>query len=381
MKPSASFCEGLFGGVYAGRRVLLTGHTGFKGSWMALWLRQLGAQVSTLALPAETSPSHHEALSQWAKAQPPGLAPLVHETLADLRDAQAVVDAVQAAQPEFVFHLAAQALVRPGYADPAATYATNVMGLVHVLEAVRQCPSVRVMLNVTTDKCYENVQTSVGYVESDKLGGHDPYSASKACAELVTASYRSSFLGLGDRPGGLVGLATARAGNVIGGGDWSTDRLVPDLMRAAMTGQVVPIRNPLATRPWQHVLEPLAAYLHLGHRLWQDPLVHARAWNFGPSSEGHLSVGTMVELFASRWPAIRCAHDAGSHPHEAQLLHLDCSAAHELLDWHPVWPLEAMIDATTHWYRQWHEAGALITHQQLTQFVNDARQARAVWAS
>jgi len=384
MRSDPSLHAGLFGQVYQGRRVLVTGHTGFKGSWLVYWLRRLGAQVHTLALPAQTRPSHHQELTRVLRDAPgalPELAALGGERLLDLNDAEAVRHAVLAAQPEFVFHLAAQALVRHSYQDPAGTFATNVMGLVNVLEAVRACPIVRVVLNVTTDKCYENIDTDVAYVEGCKLGGHDPYSASKACAELVTASYRASFLGLNDRPGGVVALATARAGNVIGGGDWSADRLVPDLMRAAAQGQVVPIRNPNATRPWQHVLEPLAAYLHLAHRLWMDPVAHAGAWNFGPDADGHLSVGDMVERFANAWPAVRVEADTQPQPHEARLLHLDCSHAHQHLHWRPVWGTDAMVQATTQWYRRWYEAGEVLTPQQLDAFVRDAARAGLAWAA
>lgn len=368
----------LFGGLYAGLRVMVTGHTGFKGSWLVHWLRRMGAQVSTLALPAVTQPSHHALLQ--VQSAPASIAALHAETLVDLSDGNAVRQAMTEAQPELVLHLAAQALVRPSYADAPGTFATNVMGLVHVLEAVRHTPSVRGLLNVTTDKCYQNLGRQAGYRESDALGGHDPYSASKACAELVTASYRDSFLSAADRVGGPVAVATARAGNVIGGGDWSADRLVPDLVRAAVSGQPVQIRYPHATRPWQHVLEPLAAYLLLGQRLLTQPAAATGAWNIGPLPQGHLSVGQVVRQMAECWPAIRHELDTRPQLHEAALLHLDCSRAHTELGWRPVWDAPEMIQHTMAWYRAWHEQGRVLTDLQLDSFVHAARLQGQPWA-
>ncbi|MEY4748205.1 MAG: CDP-glucose 4,6-dehydratase [Pseudomonadota bacterium] len=362
----------LFGGVYAGRRVLVTGHTGFKGSWLALWLQQMGAQVQGLALPAE-GPDNHAAL----------LALDLDARMVDLRDADAVRAAMQALRPDIVFHLAAQALVRPSYADPAQTYATNVQGLVHLYEAVRATSSVRAVLVATTDKVYANQHTRRGYHEDDRLGGHDPYSASKACAELVSASYRASFFGRDDGRGHAVALATARAGNVIGGGDWSVDRLLPDLVRAALSGEVCVLRHPASTRPWQHVLEPLAGYLLLGQRLLEQPADVANAWNFGPDSQGHLSVAEIVGQFAHHWPALRHRVDAASAAglHEAELLHLDCSRARRDLGWRPVWPAATMLERTAAWYRAYHEGGRLDSLADLQRYVADARQTGAVWCS
>ena len=361
---------GLFGGVYAGRRVLVTGHSGFKGSWLALWLRRLGAQVCGLALPAPDEPNHAALLKL----------PL-DETLVDLRDAAAVRDALRRFAPEVVFHLAAQALVRRSYREPQATFETNVLGLVNLFEAVRATPSVRVLVNATSDKCYENRQLARGYHEVDPLGGHDPYSASKACAEIVSASYRASFLAQDDGRGHPVALATARAGNVIGGGDWSEDRLVPDLVRAALAGCSTQVRNPGATRPWQHVLEPLSGYLLLGQRLLADPSSCAAAWNFGPSAQdGHLSVGQVMERFAAHWPAMRHEVDRQPQPHEAALLHLDCSKAQRDLGWQPVWTAQTMIARTAGWYCAWHEQGRVDSAQDLQRYVADARAAGRVWA-
>lgn len=366
----------LFGGVYRGRRVLVTGHTGFKGSWLVYWLRSLGAEVSALALPAGASPNHHDLLSELG---PQGLVGDVDGLFVDIREPRAIHETVRRLAPEVVFHLAAQALVRPSYADAPGTLATNVMGLVHVLEAVRATPSVKVVLNVTTDKCYDNRNTTTGYVESDALGGLDPYSASKACAELISASYRASFLA--QRPSGPVALATARAGNVIGGGDWAVDRLVPDLVRAAMTGGVVPLRHPHAVRPWQHVLEPLSGYLLLGQRLLDDPTAHSEAWNFGPLPQGHLSVGEVAQAFMAHWPQARCELDTAEHPHEAQRLYLDCSKAHQRLGWHPVWSSATAIERTAHWYQAWASDKHIGTGQDLSRYVADARAASLGWAT
>ena len=360
--------DDLFGGAYIGRRVLVTGHTGFKGSWLALWLQALGADVFGLALPAESGPNHLQLL---------GLA--MEEALVDLRDASAVVAALQRFQPEVVFHLAAQPLVRRSYREPTATFDVNVMGLVHLLEAVRAVPSVKVVVNATTDKCYLNRESAHGYREDDALGGHDPYSASKACAEIVSASYRSSFLAAGkDR---VVALATARAGNVVGGGDWSEDRLIPDLVRSATSGSSVAIRYPQATRPWQHVLDPLAGYLMLGERLLADPRGDAEAWNFGPDGSSQLSVAQVIVAFARQWPAVRCDVDRRPQPHEAGLLHLDCTKARERLGWRPVWDAATTLERTAAWYRRQHQRGEVASRADIDRYVADARGAGLPWAA
>lgn len=359
-----------FGGAYRGRRVLVTGHTGFKGSWLALWLHEMGASVCGLALAPDGEPNHSRLLG------------LRHdEALVDLRDADAVRAAVQGFAPDIVFHLGAQALVRRSYREPAATFATNVSGLVHVLEAVRATPSVRVVVNATSDKCYANVDTRRGYREDDVLGGHDPYSASKACAEIVSASYRRSFLAGDDGRGHRVALATARAGNVVGGGDWSEDRLVPDLVRSAAGGDAAVIRCPGATRPWQHVLEPLAGYLMLGQRLLADPDGAEGAWNFGPDAAGELSVADAIAAFSAHWPAVRCRIEPDPRLHEAGLLHLDCSKAHSQLGWRPVWHAGTAFRRTARWYRSHHEHGVIDSHADLRDYVADARAARLAWAS
>ena len=363
-----------FKNTFQGRRVLVTGHTGFKGSWLALWLHTLGAQVCGLALPADEGQCHARLLKL----------PL-DQALIDLRDATAVRVALRHFQPEIVFHLGAQALVRRGYRDPASTFDTNVMGLVNLLDAVRATASVRVVVNATSDKCYAQSGSERAYREDDALGGHDPYSASKACAELVSASYRSSYFSQDDGRGHTVALATARAGNVLGGGDWSEDRLIPDLVRSAVTGNAVPIRYPQATRPWQHVLEPLAGYLMLAQRLWMDPSVAAGAWNFGPTADGHLSVAKVIEGFSQHWPAVRWELEDSPHlgkpMHEAALLHLDIHKAKTELGWQPVWSVNTTLQRTAHWYRRQHEQGELCSREDIAQYSADARIAGLAWAA
>jgi len=325
---------------WAGRRVLLTGHTGFKGGWLALWLQELGAEVYGYALPAPVEPS------LWQVAR---LAERVPGTLADIRDAQRVAEVVAAFRPEVVLHLAAQPLVRESYRVPADTYATNVMGTVNLLDALGRSDSVRAVLVVTSDKCYENREWLWPYRESDGLGGHDPYSSSKACVELLCASWRESFL----RESG-VALATARAGNVIGGGDWSVDRLLPDILRAWQAGQSLTLRFPQAVRPWQHVLEPLHGYLRLAQALVEQGQAVASAWNFGPDNEGLVSVGELVQRLAQYWPGqAPWTVEATGQPHEAGLLALDSSQARARLGWRPLWTLQQAIERTLDWHQAW----------------------------
>jgi CDP-glucose 4,6-dehydratase len=359
----------LFGSSYLGRRVLVTGHTGFKGSWLALWLQALGAEVAGLALDPDTDPAHWNLL---------GLQ-LAHDARVDLRDAAGVHAAVAAFQPEVVFHLAAQPLVRRGYREPVTTFDSNVGGLVHLLEAVRSCASVRVVVNATTDKVYEAHATSTGYREDDRLGGHDPYSTSKACAELVSACYRRSYFDHDDGRGHVVQLATARAGNVIGGGDWGVDRLVPDLVRAAASGQPLRLRNPQATRPWQHVLEPLSGYLRIGQVLLAGDAV-GDAWNLGPAADATLAVGEVVARLHQAWPQLQVEPDRGSHPHEAAELTLDCSKAGRELGWHPVWNTDMTLRRTALWYQAFAEGQRVRSRDDLAAYVADARRAALVWA-
>ena len=356
----------MFGDHYAGRRVLVTGHTGFKGSWLALWLRRLGAQVAGLALDPDTTPSH------WAGLGLDGVA----DFRVDLRDAAGVRDAVAQFAPQAIFHLAAQPLVRRSYRAPVDTFAVNVQGLVNLYEAVRACPAVRVVVNATTDKVYADAQRAQGYVEDDPLGGHDPYSASKACAEIVSDSYRKSFFATA--PGGPR-LATARAGNVFGGGDWAEERLVPDLVRAAGAGQPLRLRHPDAVRPWQHVLEPLSGYLMLGKALAGDA-ADSGAWNFGPGPDGEITVAALARKLATHWPALAIEAEPGAHPHEAAVLRLDAGKARRLLGWSPVWTADESIARTAQWYRQFQEDGTLRTDADLDAFIAAARERNAAWA-
>ncbi len=378
-RPVEADFETAFGGIYAGRRVLVTGHTGFKGSWLALWLRALGAQVSGLALAPVGAPNHSRMLGMP-----------MDEALVDLRDAGALKLALQRFQPEIVFHLAAQPLVRLSYREPTVTWASNTMGLVNLLEAVRATPSVRAVVNVTSDKCYAQAPQPEGsarhaFAEDDLLGGHDPYSASKACAEIISASYRASFFDRDDGRGHRVGLATARAGNVIGGGDWGEDRLVPDLMRDVARGQVTPIRNPQATRPWQHVLDPLAGYLMLGQRLLSQPGADGGAWNFGPDGLGHIHVGELVARLAALWPAIRCEFadnaDNEAPPHEATWLALDCRKAKRELGWAPVWDIHTTLARTANWYRCLQQQARVNSEDDLRQYMRDAASAGLRWCA
>ena len=355
----------LFSGIYAGRRVLVTGHTGFKGSWLCLWLNALGARVSGLALAPETEPAHWNLLALRD----------VQDLRVDLRDAPAVRQALEQTQPEVIFHLAAQPLVRRSYREPVVTFDTNVLGLVNLLEAVRVTPSVRALVNVTTDKVYLEQPADTGYREDHPLGGHDPYSTSKACAELVTECYRKSFFA-GTGPA----AATARAGNVIGGGDWSEDRLVPDMVRAASTHSTLQIRNPEAVRPWQHVLEPLAGYLRLGELLLAGNPVEG-PWNFGPDSDSTMPVQVLVSLMQSYWPTLRVAHQPGVHPHEAKTLQLDSSKARLQLGWKPVWSAESALQSTICWYRDFYERGEVGSRNDLQAYVDAARMAKLEWVA
>jgi CDP-glucose 4,6-dehydratase len=323
-----------------GRRVLLTGHTGFKGSWMSLWLASLGAHVTGLSLGVPTEPS----LFKLARVEE-GMDSLT----GDIRDLQAIASAISRAEPEIVIHMAAQPLVRRSFTRPRETFETNVMGTVNVLDAIRHSDSVRAVVVVTSDKCYENGEHERPYLEHDPMGGHDPYSASKGAAELVTSAYRRSFF---QDPSGPR-VASARAGNVIGGGDWGEDRLVPDIVRAARAGDTLRLRNPGAVRPWQHVLNPLSGYLVLAQALYGSP-EHATAWNFGPDERNGQTVGWIVERFSQLWPGgVRWTQDEGPRPHEAHYLKLDSSRARERLGWRPVMGLEEGIEATAGWYEAW----------------------------
>lgn len=324
---------------WLGKRVFLTGHTGFKGSWLSLWLQSLGAQVHGLALEPPTSPN----LFTVAQVK----VGMVSHTIGDIRDLVTVQKAMHAAQPDIVIHMAAQPLVRLSYADPVVTYATNVMGSVHVLESARHSPSVKAIVVVTTDKCYENKEWAWSYRENEPMGGHDPYSSSKGCSELVTSAYRSSFF----QSNGIA-VASARAGNVIGGGDWAADRLVPDILRAFEQCQPVTIRNPHATRPWQHVLEPISGYMTLAERLYTHGNAFAEGWNFGPKDDDAQPVQWIVEHIVNAWgKGASWQQDGGIHPHEAKYLKLDISKAKDRLGWQPRWSLATALELITSWHQ------------------------------
>jgi CDP-glucose 4,6-dehydratase len=329
---------------WRGKRVFLTGHTGFKGSWLSLWLQSLGAEVSGYALPPPPGPSLFES-ARVGKG--------MHSILADVRDLEKLANALRESRAEIVFHLAAQPLVRQSYVDPVETYSTNVMGTVHLLEAVRRTPGVRAVINVTTDKCYENREWLWGYRENEPMGGYDPYSNSKGCSELVTSAYRSSFFNPRSHAEHGVAVATARAGNVIGGGDWAKDRLIPDIMAAMLRGQPVLIRNPHAIRPWQHVLEPLRGYLMLAERLCEAGPEYAEAWNFGPNDEDARPVEWIAGFLTHSWGGgATWQVDGARHPHEAHFLKLDISKARSRLGWHPVLALEQALTLVTEWHRE-----------------------------
>lgn len=354
-----------FGGVYNGLRVLVTGHTGFKGSWLALWLKAMGAEVTGVALPPDTDPSHWDLLHLDAV-----------DRRVDIRNQADLVATIEKARPQVVFHLAAQSLVRKSYSDPVETWSTNVLGTANVLEACRHTPSVRAILVVTTDKCYENREWVWGYRETDRLGGHDPYSASKAAVELLAASYRSSYF---DGSGNAL-VATARAGNVIGGGDWAQDRLIPDLARALTSRTPLVVRYPSATRPWQHVLESLSGYLLLAAKLLEGKRELAAAWNFGPDAGSNRSVSDVLAGLTKKWPEIRWSLSTEKHPHEAGLLWLDSSKAREHLKWKPVWDFNATLEKTADWYREFFSTGKLRSEQQIREYAADARAVGLAWA-
>lgn len=349
---------------FHGKKILLTGHTGFKGSWLSLWLRQLGAEVYGIALPANTEPCHFELFSEPIRG-----------AMFDINDRLKLLKHVQAFEPNLVLHLAAQPLVRQSYDDPIQTWQTNVMGTVNLLDACRETPSVKAVIVVTTDKVYENIGQLHGYLESDALGGHDPYSASKAACELVVQSYRRSFFA---EKGVL--LATARAGNVIGGGDWSRDRLIPDVIRASQQGAELLVRYPHAIRPWQHVLDALSGYLLLAARLLAGQKECAAAWNFGPAAGATQNVETVLLQMKKFWPDLTWLQDNSAFVTEAKVLTLDSNKALTALQWRPVWDFETTAAMTADWYQNFYEQQKIISIQQLNQYCQDAKVEGLPWA-
>lgn len=361
-----------FGDIYRGKRVLVTGHTGFKGSWLCEWLLALGADVTGLALPPATTPALFDEL---------GLSGRLQDRRGDIRDLATVRAAVHAARPDFVFHLAAQPLVRLSYAQPAETYATNIMGTVHVLEAVRLAGIRCAVVVVTTDKCYENTERAHAYHEDEPMGGHDPYSSSKGATELVVSAYRRSYFSAADSP---VKLASARAGNVIGGGDWALDRIVPDCIRSLQRGEVIPVRNRHATRPWQHVLEPLSGYLWLGARLASSaPRGElASAFNFGPTPAATQPVAALVAEVLKHWPGKWEDRTDPRAVHEATLLSLAIDKAGRVLGWKPVWDFPATIAHTVEWYRSVSADASVapgLTRRQIATYEAAARALKLTW--
>jgi CDP-glucose 4,6-dehydratase len=355
----------MFSDIYKNRKILVTGHTGFKGSWLTLWLKMLGAEVVGISLPSETSPNHWDLLALG-----------IESSYIDIRDEDLLRRKIAEIKPEVVFHLAAQPLVRRSYRKPLETWATNVMGTANVLDACLQVNQLAAVIVVTTDKCYENKEWVWGYRENDALGGHDPYSASKAGSELVTASYRRSFYNKVASPL----LASARAGNVIGGGDWSEDRLIPDMVRSVSAEASLEIRSPDATRPWQHVLECLSGYLILGQQLLTGDQSFADAWNFGPEREGNRKVRQVLETLNANWPAMKWHTNDSPQLHEAQLLHLDSGKARERLDWRPVWTFEEGVAATAEWYKAWQHGNNIISVTQIEDYAKIAKERGLIWA-
>ena len=323
------------------KKVFLTGHTGFKGSWLSLWLQSMGAIVKGYSLAPPTNPS------LFVEAD---VATNMDSEIGDIRDLELLKESMLNFNPEILIHMAAQPLVRLSYIEPVDTYTTNVIGTVNVLEAARSCPNLKVIVSVTTDKCYENKEWAWGYRENEPMGGHDPYSSSKGCAELVTSAYRNSFFNTKD----TAALATARAGNVIGGGDWAEDRLIPDILKAFENSNAVVIRNPLSTRPWQHVLEPLSGYLVLAEHLFTFGQEYAEAWNFGPKEEDCKPVNWILDQMVATWGAgASWELDKNNNPHEAGFLKLDCSKAATRLNWQPKWNLENTLHSIVTWHKSW----------------------------
>lgn len=329
----------MFNQIYKGKKVFVTGHTGFKGSWLCLWLQQLGAEVMGFSIDLPSMPAHFDLLNLK-----------IIDQRGDIRNNHLIIQAIVDFQPDIIFHLAAQPLVRLSYSEPFSTFNTNVMGTINVFEAARKCKSCKAIVNITSDKCYENKEWEKGYVETDAMGGFDPYSASKGCAELVTSSWRRSFM---EQEGIL--LASARAGNVIGGGDWASDRLLPDIFKSSSLGKKVKIRNPFSTRPWQHVLEPLSGYLLLGQKLLEGKNEFAEGWNFGPDEEDSKTVETVLNETRKHWSEIDFEIEkVDNQPHEAGLLRLNINKSKQILKWNPIWHFSKTIEVTSLWYKDFY---------------------------
>lgn len=362
--------DNIFGEIYKDRTIFITGHTGFKGSWLAHWLQRMGANVIGYSLEPPTIPNHYSLLNDNYTS-----------VIGDMRNIDHLKNTIIKFEPEIIFHLAAQALVNHSYANPIHTYETNVLGTLNVYEACRNAKSVKAVVTITSDKCYDNKEWIWGYREIDSMGGYDPYSSSKGCAELLTASYRNSFFNnkdFGKKHNVL--LASARAGNVIGGGDWADDRLIPDMARAISNNSKLLIRNPNATRPWQHVLEPLSGYLTLGWRLLEGKSEYAAAWNFGPEEGCNVQVKELIEIAGKFWPGIK--HEISSKKeklHEAHLLMLDCSKANKILKWKTVWEFNKTIKHTIDWYKAYYANGVIHTDKDISTYIDDAKEKNIIW--
>jgi CDP-glucose 4,6-dehydratase len=355
----------LFGNIYAGKTVLVTGDTGFKGSWLCLWLNNLGANVIGFSDAVNTNPSHYSILN-----------PSYQSYRGDIENGTLLTEIMNSHKVEVVFHLAAQSLVRASYTDPHETYRVNVMGSLSLMRAIQQSSSVNCLINITTDKVYENEEIEKAYAEEDRLGGYDMYSSSKACVEILTESFVRSFFS--DRK---IAVSTVRAGNVIGGGDWAKDRLLPDLMSSAGANTSALIRNPFSIRPWQHVLEPLSGYLILGQRMMEQPDESCGAWNFGPEKSQCVSVGNVVEILKSVWPEIKVETLGSDHkqPHEAKILMLSFEKARVKLGWSPIWNLSETIQYTAQWYKEFFHSGNSIAPQQIERYIEDASAKNSAW--
>ncbi|MBA7516671.1 CDP-glucose 4,6-dehydratase [subsurface metagenome] len=337
----------IFNNVYNGKKILVTGHTGFKGGWLSLWLKELGAEVIGYSLDPPTKPSFFEAVDLKNK--------IIH-IIGDVRDEKHLLSVFEKYQPEFVFHLAAQSLVRFSYKEPRLTYETNVIGTVNILEAIRKSKSVKAAVVITSDKCYENKEWIYGYRENDPVGGYDPYSSSKGCVELVVSAYRRSFFNPTNQNDHKIAISSARAGNVIGGGDWREDRLIPDCLKSLSEDRAIIIRNPEAVRPWQHVLEPLNGYLLLGARMYKDGAKYNGAWNFGPSDSDLITVEEITKKIVSYWGSGKYKNEISlKNPHEAKLLKLDCSKARSILNWYPAYNIDEALSKTVGWYKMFYD--------------------------
>lgn len=360
----------LFSGIYKNKKVLVTGHTGFKGSWLSYWLKKMGANVSGFALKPNTNPSHFQSL---------GIE--MNSVIANINKLKDIKQAINTFKPEIIFHLAAQPLVRYSYENPLNTLSTNIIGTANLLEACRNTDYIKAIVIVTSDKCYENNEWLWGYRECDSMGGFDPYSVSKGCTELITSSYRRSFFNLNDFSSKHCTLiASARAGNVIGGGDWSVDRLIPDVIRATVNKKKTLIRNPNSTRPWQHVLEPLSAYLLLGQKLLEGKIEFADSFNFGPGENGEKNVLEILKISRNFWSDVDFEIDmSNNHPHEANFLKLDCSKALHYLKWKSVWDVNQAISSTINWYKSFYENNEVLTDKQLDIYINDAKSKQLIW--